>query len=187
MKGAAWIIGILVVALIIVSWYVNGLNRVVRLNQGVNGAWANVEAQLQRRNDLVPNLVETVKGYAKHESSVFEEVTKLRSGWTGATTKEEKIENAKAMTGAIGRLLLVAENYPQLRATENFQTLQAQLEGTENRIAVERQRYNDSVKAFDTYINEVFGKFFAKRRGLDKPAPYFEAEAAAKKAPEVKF
>ena len=157
MKGAAWIVGILIVAIILVSWYINGLNRVVRLNQGVNGAWANVEAQLQRRNDLIPNLVETVKGYAKHESTVFEEVTKLRSGWTGATTKEEKIKNANEMTGAIGRLLLVAENYPQLRASENFQTLQAQLEGTENRIAVERQRYNDSARAFDTYITKCSG------------------------------
>ncbi|MDI6808335.1 MAG: LemA family protein [Candidatus Eisenbacteria bacterium] len=187
MKNAAWLIGILIVVIIILSWYVNGLNRVVRLNEQVNGSWAQVEAQLQRRNDLVPNLVETVKGYAKHESSLFEEVTKLRSGWTGATTTEGKIENAKAMTGAISRLLLVAENYPQLRASENFQTLQAQLEGTENRIAVERQRYNESVRAFNTYIREVFGKFFAKRRGLDKPGVYFEAEAGAKEVPEVKF
>lgn len=168
-----------VIALIVVSWYVNGLNKVVRLNQLVDSQWANVEAQLQRRNDLVPNLVETVKGYAKHEESIFEEVARLRSQWAGATTREEKIQNAKEMDGALARLMVVVENYPQLRASENFLTLQAQLEGTENRISVERMRYNDAARAFNTYIREVFGSYFAKRRNLDRPVPYFEAAPGA--------
>jgi LemA protein len=178
---------IAVLALVVVSWYVNGLNRVVRLNEQVNEKWGQVEAQLQRRNDLVPNLVETVKGYAKHEESIFEEVARLRSQWAGAATREEKIENAKAMDTALARLLLVVENYPQLRATENFQTLQAQLEGTENRIAVERMRYNEAARAFNTYVQEVFGSFFAKQRGMKKQVPYFEAAPGAEQAPQVKF
>ncbi len=187
---AAWIVVVVVLAIIalaFIGWYVNGLNRVVRLHEQTNEKWAQVETMLQRRNDLVPNLVETVRGYAKHEETVFTEVARLRSEWSGATSREQKIENAKAMESAIGRLMVIVESYPQLRATENFQTLQAQLEGTENRIAVERTRYNQSARAFNTFIREVFGGFFAKRRGLDKPVPYFEATPEAEKAPEVKF
>ncbi len=176
-----------VIALAFIAWYVNGLNRVVRLHEQSNEKWAQVETMLQRRYDLIPNLVETVRGYAKHEEGLFEEVARLRSGWTAAATREEKIENAAAMESALARLLVVVENYPQLRATENFQTLQAQLEGTENRIAVERKRYNEAARAFNTYIREVFGSFFAKRRGLDKPVPYFEAAPEATQAPEVRF
>lgn len=187
---AGWIVAVLVIvvlALVVGSWYINGLNKVVRLDKNVEKQWADVEAQLQRRNDLVPNLVETVRGYAKHEESVFEEVTKLRSQWAGTASREEKIENARAMDAALSRLMLVVENYPQLRATENFQTLQAQLEGTENRIAVERMRYNDAARAFNTYTQEVFGSFFAKQRGKTKPVPYFEASSGAEQAPQVKF
>jgi LemA protein len=159
----------------------------VRLHEQTNEKWAQVETMLQRRNDLVPNLVETVRGYAKHEEAVFTEVTRLRSEWSAATTREQKIENAQAMESALARLMVVVERYPDLRATENFQTLQAQLEGTENRIAVERMRYNEAARAFNTFIREVFGSFFAKRRGIDKPVPYFEAAPGAEKAPEVKF
>ncbi|KPJ61367.1 MAG: hypothetical protein AMJ46_01295 [Latescibacteria bacterium DG_63] len=181
----AVILAILVI--IVVSWYISGLNRVVGLDEQVDEKWAQVETMLQRRNDLIPNLVETVKGYAEHEKGLFEEITRLRSDWARASTREEKIENARAMESALSRLLLVVENYPQLRASENFQTLQAQLEGTENRIAVERTRYNEAVRAFNTYIREVFGSFFAKRRGLTEPAPYFEAAPGAEEVPEVKF
>jgi LemA protein len=185
--GVVVLIVLVILAIIVVSWYISGLNRVVRLDEQVDGAWAQVETQLQRRNDLIPNLVETVKGYAQHEKGLFEEVTRLRSAWSRASTKEEKIENARAMESVLSRLLLVVENYPQLRASENFQTLQAQLEGTENRVAVERKRYNDAVRAFNTYIREVFGSFFAKRRGLTEAAPYFEAAPEATEVPEVKF
>jgi len=187
---AAWIVVVVVLAIIVlafVGWYISGLNRAVRLHEQTNEKWAQVETMLQRRYDLIPNLVETVRGYAKHEETVFTEVARLRSEWSGAGTREQKIENAKAMESALGRLMVIVERYPELRATENFQTLQAQLEGTENRIAVERTRYNESARAFNTFIREVFGGFFAKRRGLDKPVPYFEAASEAEKAPEVKF
>jgi LemA protein len=190
MKSAgAWIglIVLVVVVLACVGWYVNGLNRIVRLHESVNEKWAQVETMLQRRNDLIPNLVATVQGYAAHETSLFEEITRLRSQWSQTSTVDEKIKNAQAMEGALGRLMVVVESYPQLRAVENFQTLMAQLEGAENRISTERVRYNDAVRAFNTYIREVFGKFFAKRRGLTQPMPYFEATPGAEKVPEVKF
>lgn len=189
MKAGIWIV-ILIIAVVIIGfvvWYINGLNRVVRLHEGVSSSWAQVETMLQRRNDLIPNLVNTVKGYASHEEELFSEITRLRSQWAGAKTVKEKIDNARAMDSALGRLMVVVENYPQLRATENFQTLQAQLEGSENRIAVERRRYNEAVRAFNTYIREVFGKFFAKRRGLTEPEPYFEAAPEAEAVPEVQF
>ncbi len=185
--GVIGLIVVVIVALIFVAWYINGLNKVVRLHEAVNERWAQVETMIQRRNDLIPNLVNTVKGYMTHERELFEEITRLRSQWANAKTVEEKIENARTLDAALSRLMVVVENYPELKASENFQTLQAQLEGSENRIAVERKRYNEAVKAFNTYIQEVFGKFFAKRRGLDKPAPYFEAAPEAKKVPEVKF
>ena len=190
MKAAgAWIglIAVVVVVLGFVGWYVNGLNRAVRLHETVSEKWAQVETMLQRRNDLIPNLVNTVQGYAAHEKGLFEEITRLRSQWSQATTVQQKIDNARAMEGALGRLMVVVESYPGLKAVENFQTLMAQLEGAENRISTERVRYNDAVRAFNTYIREVFGKFFAKRRGLTEPVPYFEAAPGAEKVPEVKF
>lgn len=168
-------------------WYINGLNRVVRLQEAVGESWAQVETMLQRRNDLVPNLVSTVKGYASHEEELFQEITRLRSQWAGAQTVDQKIGNAQAMTSALGRLMVVVENYPDLKASQNFQMLQAQLEGSENRIAVERRRYNLAVRQFNTYIREVFGKFFAKRRGLTEAEPYFEAAPEAREVPEVNF
>jgi LemA protein len=189
-KSAGALISIIVLVVVIlggVGWYVNGLNRVVRLHETVNEKWAQVETMLQRRNDLIPNLVNTVQGYATHEKTVFEDIARLRSQWAEARTVPEKIQNAQEMEGALGRLMAVVENYPQLRATENFQTLQAQLEGAENRIATERVRYNDAARAFNTYIQEVFGKFFAKHRGLTEQAPYFQAAPGAEKVPEVKF
>jgi len=146
-----------------------------------------VENQLQRRNDLVPNLVNTVKGYAAHEKEVFTRVTELRSQWGKAATQAEKIEVANQMSSAISRLLLVAENYPDLKANQNFLTLQAQLEGTENRIAVERMRYNREVKVFNAYRRTVFGGMFASMRGLTQPREYFEADESAKGVPVVKF
>ncbi len=188
MKPVLIVLGaILLVALLIGGWLIGGLNHVVRLDETVNSAWAQVENQLQRRNDLVPNLVNTVKGYAAHEKGIFTRVTELRSQWAKAGTTEEKIEAAKGMTSAISRLLLVAENYPQLKASQNFLALQSQLEGTENRIAVERMRYNNSVRAFNAYRRTIFGAFFASLRGLTQPREYFEAVEAAKEVPVVKF
>jgi LemA protein len=190
MKSAgAWVALIIVVVVVLgfVGWYVNGLNKVVRLHEGVGEKWAQVETMLQRRNDLIPNLVSTVKGYAGHEEDLFKEITRLRTQWAGAATVEQKIDNARAMEGVLGRLMVVVENYPELKAVENFQTLMAQLEGAENRISTERKRYNEAVRAFNTYQREVFGKFFAKRRGLTEPQPYFEAAPEAEEVPEVRF
>jgi len=187
--AGAWISIAILAAIVLgfVGWYVSGLNRVVRLHETVSEKWAQVETMLQRRNDLIPNLVNTVQGYAAHEKGLFEEITRLRSQWGQATTVQQKIDNARAMDQALGRLMVVVENYPELKAVENFQTLMAQLEGAENRISTERVRYNDAVRGFNTYIREVFGKFFAKRRGLTQPMPYFEAVPGAEKVPEVKF
>jgi LemA protein len=189
MKAGGWIAIVVIVVLVIagISWYINGLNRAVRLHESVGAAWAQVETQLQRRYDLIPNLVNTVKGYAAHEQGLFTEITELRSQWAGAQTTEAKIENAQAMEGLLARLMVVVENYPELKASENFQTLQAQIEGTENRISVERQRYNEAVRAFNTYQREVMGGFFAKRKGLTQPEPYFEAAPQAQEAPKVEF
>jgi LemA protein len=184
-----WIVLIVigVVALMLAGWLIGGLNRVAILDEGVSAAWSQIENQLQRRNDLIPNLVNTVKGYASHEQSLFTEVTKLRSQWASANTRADKIKAAEGIEGAISRLLLVAENYPDLKANQNFLTLQAQLEGTENRIAVERNRYNRAVQVFNSYIRTIAGGIFARMRGLDKPAEYFEAEEAAKAVPKVEF
>ena len=180
--------GLIVVFLVIIGagWYISGVNRVVRMDEAVKGAWSQVETVLQRRIDLIPNLVSTVKGYATHEKGLFTEITKLRSQWAKATTKKDKIAAARGLGGTISRLLLVAENYPNLKANENFLTLQAQLEGTENRIAVERMRYNQTARDFNAYIRTVFGSFFAKKRNLVS-LPYFEAEEKATVVPDVKF
>ena len=189
MKAGGYIalVVIVILAIAAISWYINGLNTVVRLHEGVGASWAQVETQLQRRYDLIPNLVSTVKGYASHEEGLFSEITRLRSQWAGADSKEAKIENAQALEGMLARLMVVVEAYPDLKASENFRTLQAQIEGTENRISVERKRYNDAVRAFNTYQREVIGGFFAKRKGLTEPEPYFEAAPEATEAPKVEF
>ncbi len=179
------VIGIMI--LILGGWFVGGLNRVVVLDENVNAAWSQVENQLQRRNDLIPNLVSTVTGYAAHERGVFTEVARLRSQWAEADTREGKIEAAEGMGGILSRLLLVAENYPQLKADQNFLSLQAQLEGTENRIAVERNRYNRAVQAYNSYIRTIAGSIFATLRGINRPAEYFEADAASNAVPKVNF
>lgn len=182
------VLGIILVFLLIsTGWYVSGVDRVVKLDESVKASWAQVENQLQRRNDLIPNLVNTVKGYASHEEELFTRITELRSQWAGAMSQQEKIQNAEEMGGVLSRLLLVTENYPELKANESFLTLQAQLEGTENRISVERMRYNESVRTFNAHIRTVFGNFFAGRRGLTEPSPYFEVSEESQNVPEVKF
>ena len=189
-NGNAAVIAIVVVVLLLligIGWYIGGLNTAVRKDEAVNSAWAQVENVLQRRNDLIPNLISTVKGYAAHEKELFTRITELRSQWGKAGTPKEKIGAANDMTGALSRLLLVAENYPNLKANQNFLEFQAQLEGTENRIAVERMRYNEAVKAFNSYRRTVFGEFFTRKKGLAEPRVYFEAVEAAKEVPKVEF
>ncbi len=187
--GKVWIAVIVLIVLLlgVVGWYINGLNYVVRLDEQVKSGWAQAENQIQRRNDLIPNLVNTVKGYAAHEKGLFVQITELRSQWAKAQTVQEKIDITNQMSSALSRLMVVVENYPDLKANQNFLALQAQLEGTENRIAVERMRYNEMVRVFNTYIRTVFGSLFANRRGLDKPAVYFEAVPAAQQVPKVEF
>lgn len=188
MKKVLIVIGILVlIVLIAFGWFRRGYDTAVIKDERVKSAWAQIENQLQRRNDLIPNLVNTVKGFAAQEKEIFTEVTRLRSQWGAQASIQDKIENANAMSGALSRLLLVAENYPQLKSDQNFLALQSQLEGTENRIAVERMRYNQAVQDFNTFRRTFFGRFFASLAGLTEPAVYFEAETQAKEVPQVQF
>ena len=186
-KGIVILIVVLVVILGGIGWYIGGLNKVVRMDEQVKESWAQIDTQLQRRNDLIPNLVNTAKGYIKHEKEVLKNISDARAAMMGAKTVEDKIKSDQAMEGALSRLMVIVENYPNLKANESFNRLMDELAGTENRISVARMRYNDSARVFNSYIREVFGKFFAKKRGLDKSHPYFEAEEKAKEVPEVKF
>jgi LemA protein len=179
---ALFITSLFIFAIVIAFAIMHIYNKVQRLDESVNSAWAQVDTVLQRRYDLIPNLVETVKGYAKQEKDVFTEVTRLRSQWGEAKTPAEKMQNASAMESALSRLMVVVEQYPQLKSNENFLTLQSQLEGTENRIAVERRRYNETLQTYNTYVRQIPGSFF----GHPKDA-YFKAAEEAQKVPQVKF
>ena len=188
-------IGVVVAFLLVVIFfvvvgffvYMSFYNKTVAVDEQVTESWAQVENQLQRRNDLIPNLVSTVKGFAAQEKEIFTEVTRLRSQWGAAKTVGEKIENANAMSGALSRLLLVSENYPQLKSNQNFLALQSQLEGTENRVAVERRRYNQAVRQKNQYCREFIGRSFCNKLDIAEPAVYFEAEEGAKSVPKVEF
>ena len=170
-------------------------NSLVTLEEGVNNRWANVENQYQRRADLIPNLVNTVKGYVKHESETLEGVVAARVKATQITVNAENLTPEKlqeyqaaqgAVSSALGRLLAVVENYPDLKANQNFLELQAELAGTENRIAVERNRYNEAAKEFNVAVRRFPKNIFASMFGFDKK-PYFEVEEAAKAVPKVSF
>ena len=182
------ILVIVVVALIVLLIALALLyNRLVRLRNRTENAWSQVDVQLRRRYDLIPNLVETVKGYAGHEQSTFEEVTKARTAAQQAQGVEQQAGAENVLTAAIGRLFAVAEAYPQLRATENFQQLQAELAETENKIAVSRQVYNDTVLTYDNAIQTVPSSLVAGVFGF-QPRPYFQIdEPAAREAPRVSF
>jgi LemA protein len=182
-----WLIGVLVVILVIGFWVVGIYNNLVGIDQNVKQNWAQVENQLQRRYDLIPNLVETVKGYAKHEKELFENVTKARSAWAGAKTTSEKVAAANQVEGALGRLMVVVENYPTLKASENFRALQDELAGTENRMAVARMRYNDAVQEYNTTAKRIPTVFFVNLFGFDREKTFFEAVKEAREAPKVKF
>ena len=164
-----------------------GYNQLVGLQQGIQASWAQVQNQLQRRNDLIPNLVETVKGYATHESSVFEAVANARSRLIAAGTRDEQIEAAQGLQSALGRLLAIAEQYPQLKANEQFNRLSDELAGTENRIAVERRKYNEAVQAYNVKCREFPTVMAAKIWGFKPKEPFKATTAGAEKAPEVKF
>jgi LemA protein len=183
----AVVIAIVVVVLLVAILLAFLYNKLVRLRNRTENAWSQVDVQLRRRYDLIPNLIETVKGYAAHERATFDEVTRARTAAQQAGTVEEQAGAENALTAAIGRLFAVAEAYPQLRATENFQQLQAQLEETESKIAVSRQIYNDTVLTYDNAIEQVPTNLIAGVFGF-QPRPYFEIEEpAAREAPRVAF
>jgi len=177
----------LFLGLALFGWYKAGYNKAVRLEQGAEEAWANVDAQLQRRLDLVPNLVATVKGYATQEKELFENIARSREKYFQAGNVAGKIEASNQLSGFLSRLLVLQERYPDLKANQNFLALQDQLEGTENRISVARTRYNQAVKALNTYTREFFGAWFCKRAGVE-PGEYFEATGQAQtEVPKVDF
>ena len=187
LAGCLVVGGVVVLILVIAGMSLAGIyNRLVAQDQQVKAAWAQVQNVLQRRADLIPNLVETVKGYATHEKEVFENVAAARSRLAGATSPREAAAANAGLTSALGRLLAIAENYPALKANENFMRLQDELAGTENRIAVERMRYNEAVQAFNTSIKRFPTNFLARMLGFSEKE-YFEAEAGAQEAPKVKF
>ncbi|MFH1715103.1 MAG: LemA family protein [Elusimicrobiota bacterium] len=178
---------LLVVGIMFIGWYINGLNRIVRMHETVKESWAEIDNQLKRRSDLIPNLVNTVKGYAGHEKEVFTHIADARAKLAGAQTIKQKIDASNRLESALSRLLVIVERYPDLKANISFQRLMDELSGTENRIAVARMRYNREVKTFNAHIREVIGGFFARRRGLTEPFEYFEIAESDKAVPEVKF
>ena len=180
------VVVIVVLAGLTYSFFKGNYNRFVTLDEGVKSAWAQVENQLQRRYDLIPNLVETVKGYAKQEKDVLVEVTNARARVGGAATVPDKINANNELSGALSRLLVVVEKYPDLKSNQNFLRLQDELAGTENRISVERKRYNDAVQGYNVAIRSFPANFLAGIFGFGKAA-FFEVPAAAKAAPQVKF
>ncbi len=180
-----WIVALLVV-LIVALYFGYQYNRIIVLSNRIDNAWAQIDVQLKKRADLVPNLVETVKGYAKHEKSVFENVTKARAAMLGAKTVEEKGKSYNMMTDALKTIFAVAENYPQLKASENFKLLQEQLDGIESKVAYARQFYNDSTLSYNNKIQTVPGKWFAKM--MNKTArPYFEISEKERAPVKVSF
>jgi len=187
MKGWIWLGVILVVIVAFGAFCVGMYNNLVGMDQNVKQNWAQVENQLQRRYDLIPNLVETVKGYAAHEKSTLEDIAKARSAWAGAQNMSDKVAAANQMEGALGRLMVVVENYPQLQAAPNFRALQDELAGTENRLAVARMRFNEAVQEYNTKARSIPTVLFVRMFGFDAEKAFFKAQEAAKEAPKVKF
>jgi len=177
---------IAVAAILTIMWGVGQYNQVVSMDEQVKSQWAQVENQLKRRYDLIPNLVETVKGYAKHEKDVFTDIANARTKYFQANTVKDKIQASQQLEGVLSRLLMLQEAFPQLKANESFLKLQDSLEGTENRIAVERKRYNDDVQLLNTYRRTVFGRFIASLAGVNE-AQYYEVPQTERETPKVKF
>jgi LemA protein len=190
-KGLIAVIVVVVVvgliAFMVFGQYVTVRNTLVSKNEAVKSAWSQVDIVLQRRADLIPNLVETVKGYAQQEQTVFGDIAKARSALLSAGTPQEKISANNQLDGALGRLLLVVENYPNLKSNENFLRLQDELAGTENRIAVERKRYNDTLQDYNTYVQQFPNNIFAGWAGFKPNSAYFEAAEGSRQVPKVNF
>ena len=188
MKVVAIILAVLVLIAVIVSGsYVSHRNEMVRLNEAVKSNWAQVETDLQRRADLIPNLVETVKGYAAQEQTVFDDIAKARTQYMNAQSPSDKIAASNQLYGLEMKVLALSENYPQLRSNENFLRLQDELAGTENRIAVSRKRYNDAIQAYNTYIGLFPNTLYAGWAGFRRNDAYFQAVEAAQAPPQVQF
>jgi LemA protein len=185
---ALGVFGVLILAVLMVfGSYVSAKNQMVTKDEVVKAAWSDVDVQLERRADLIPNLVETVKGFTKEESTVFGDIANARAGMLNAQGPQAKIEANGHLDSALGRLLLLTENYPQLRSSDQFMRLQDELAGTENRIGVARKRYNDALRDYNTFVRQFPNSIWAGMAGFHENNAFFEASAAARTAPSVKF
>jgi LemA protein len=188
MKILLGVVGVLALIILIIGGsYVSSRNQMVRKNEAIKQAWAQVDVVLQRRADLIPNLVATVKGYAAQEVKVFGDVDNARAALLGARTPADKIAANGQLDGALGRLLAIVENYPNLKSNQNFLALQDELSGTENRIAVERRRYNEAIQDYNTFIGLFPNNIFARWAGFQRNNDYFAASEAARQVPKVDF
>ena len=188
MKAVLGIVAVIVIiALIAGGMYVSAKNQMVTLNEQIKSNWAQVDVVLQRRADLIPNLVSTVKGFAAHEETVFGDIAKARAQYLNAQTPADKIAASNQIAPLEVKLLALVETYPQLKSNENFLRLQDELAGTENRIAVERKRYNDSIQEYNTYIGLFPNNIFAGWAGFKRNNDYFQAPEAAREVPKVQF
>lgn len=185
-SGTKWLIGIGIIIVIIFVWGIGAYNSLVNAQQQVDTARANIETQLQRRSDLIPNLVSTVKGYATQEKEIYTEIANARAQLAGANTISEEAQADTALSSALSRLLMIVENYPELKSNQNFQDLSVQLEGTENRIAIARQDYNAVVTSYNTKIRKFPTNIISHLFGFDVQ-DYFEASAGASEVPVVDF
>ena len=186
-KFAIVFITIVVILLLCVGKYLSVKNTLVQKNEAVKSAWSQVDVVLQRRADLIPNLVETVKGITKQEQAVFGEIAQARSQLLSANGPADKIAANQRLDGALGRLLALSENYPQLKSNENFLRLQDELAGTENRISVERKRYNDTLQDYNTYVQQFPASLFASSMGFKPNTAYFQASEQSREVPKVNF
>jgi LemA protein len=186
-------IGLIIIVILLVlgfwlgSTYIGHRNEMVRKKEAINAAWSQVDVVLQRRADLIPNLVETVKGYASQEVKVFGDIAAARAALMGAKTPQDKIAANGQLDGALSRLLVIVENYPQLKSNENFMRLQDELAGTENRIAIERRRYNETLQDYNTYIGLFPNNIVASMSGFTRNDAYFKTEEGARQVPKVNF
>ncbi|HEX3544047.1 MAG TPA: LemA family protein [Candidatus Acidoferrum sp.] len=185
--GIVILVIILILAFVLGSAFIGRRNQMAIKRESVNAAWSQVDVVLQRRADLIPNLVETVKGYAMQEQAVYGEIARARSALLGASTPAEKIAANGQLDSALGRLLVIVENYPQLKSNENFMRLQDELAGTENRIAIERRNYNQAVQDYNTYISLFPNSLVASMSGFTRNDAYFKTEPGARQAPKVNF
>jgi len=181
------LIAVLVAALGLGGCLVSKRNEIVVEHEAINASWAQVDVALQRRADLIPNLVESVKGFAKQEQAVYQQIANARAALAGARTPGEKIQANQQLDSALGRLLVVVENYPQLKSNENFLKLQDELAGTENRVAVERRKYNETVQKYNTTIQQFPANVVASISGFQRNDDYFKTEPASRQAPKVSF